>query len=333
MLKMVSADKRVRRMLSLIDMPRVLVLGILLSVAGAADMSVTRGAETPEPGLWGIYSSVLSKAKYVDLTHAFSPTTPLEDDFVPIKVMPARSARTTPGVIKQGDPFAYETVGAAITAYELTTDQIGTQLDPPAHGNEHGATISDLPPTYAIRPLVIINVADKVRANPGYEATLDDIRAWEGKHGAIPSGSVVMFRTDWSKKWNDPVRFKAKPFPGIQLAVLKYLHLERHILFHGHEPLNTDMSPTYEAESWLFHNNFTQAEGVTNLDQMPESGALIAIGFAKPEGGTGGFARYVGIAPADWPHGVTIESQPGAPLPAYELPLRRGADGVLRSAR
>jgi len=69
---------------------------------------------------------------------------------------------------------------------------------------------------------------------------------------------------------------------------------------------------------------------VANLDQVPESGALITIGFAKFEGGTGGFARYIAIAPADWPFGVTLEQQPGAPLPTHTHALRRGADGVMR---
>ena len=77
-------------------------------------------------------------------------------------------------------------------------------------------------------------------------------------------------------------------------------------------------------------HNFAQAEGVANLDQVPEAGALITIGFAKFEGGSGGFARYVAVAPASWPYGVTIAQAPGAPLPKHEHPLRRGADGVLR---
>jgi hypothetical protein len=84
------------------------------------------------------------------------------------------------------------------------------------------------------------------------------------------------------------------------------------------------------AEAWLLRHNFAQAEGVTNLDQVPEAGGLIIIGYAKPEGGTGGFARYIAVAPASWPHGVTIEQAPGAPLPVYPVPLRRGSDGVLR---
>ena len=45
-----------------------------------------------------------------------------------------------------------------------------------------------------------------------------------------------MIRSDWSKKWNDPTRFNEKPFPGVGLDALKFLHLERKILFHGHEP-------------------------------------------------------------------------------------------------
>ena len=114
---------------------------------------------------------------------------------------------------------------------------------------------------------------------------------------------------------------------------IKLLHTERSILFHGHEPLDTDARPgdrLLEGEHWLMHNNFCQAEGVANLDLVPEVGALLSIGFAKPLGGTGGFARYVAIAPADWPHGVSVRDQPGAPLPLQPHPLKRGADGVMR---
>jgi hypothetical protein len=116
----------------------------------------------------------------------------------------------------------------------------------------------------------------------------------------------------------------------VGLDALKFLHLERKILFHGHEPLDTDTTPTLEGEAWLMHNHYTQAEGVANLDQVPEVGALISIGFAKPLGGTGGYARFVAIAPADWQYGVTVGDAPGAPLPKQSAPLRRDEHGVMR---
>jgi kynurenine formamidase len=61
-------------------------------------------------------------------------------------------------------------------------------------------------------------------------------------------------------------------------------------LFHGHEPLDTDSTPNLEGEDWLMHNGYTQAEGVANLDQVPEAGALVVIGYPKFAGGLGGYA-------------------------------------------
>jgi kynurenine formamidase len=292
--------------------------------------SFASAAPGDDLGLWQVYESTFAKAKYIDLTHAFAPGQPVGTAFDQMTVAAARSAITLPGLIAKGEAFSYEKHGVGITAYTLPTDQVGTQLDPPAHWSATGATISELPATYAVRPLVVINIAPQVAKEPGYEATLADVQQWEKRHGVIPKGSVVMFRSDWSKRWNDPQRFTQRPFPGVGLAVLQFLHLQRGILFHGHEPLDTDQSEDFKAESWLLRHNYTQAEGVTNLDQVPEAGALILIGYAKPEGGTGGLARFIAVVPASWPHGVTLQEAPGAPLPEYSVPLKRDATGVLR---
>ena len=302
---------------------------IILMVAVAANR-VTAAAPGRSVDLWRVYHDQLEGAKYIDLTHAFSPGEPAGEGFADLTVTAARAATDIPGLIAKGEPFSYEKQGAGITAYELPTDQVGTQLDPPAHWSANGASISELPPTFAVRPLVVIDVSAKVKKDAGYSAGLDDLKTWERRHGRVPAGAVVMIRSDWSKKWRDAARFTQRPFPGVGLPLLQVLHEQRHILFHGHEPLDTDMTPDFQAESWLMHHNYTQAEGVANLDQVPEAGALLVIGFAKPEGGTGGLARFVAIAPASWPHGVSLREAPGAPLPVYAKPLRRGADGVLR---
>ena len=280
--------------------------------------------------LWSVYETSLKGAKYIDLTHAFHPTQGVWPGFGNAKFKPATAGKDIEGYIKKGETFNFEQHGFIATAYELTTDQYGTQLDPPAHFNRRGATISDLPATYAVRPLVVINMADKVQQDSGYALTLDDVKAWEREHGQIPAGAVVMVRSDWYKKWGDPQRFSSQPHPGVSLDALKFLHQERQILMHGHEPLDTDMTPNLEGETWLLQNNFAQAEGVANLDQVPETGALISIGFAKPLGGTGGYARYIAIAPADWPHGSSVNEVPGVPLPVADHDLQRDENGVLR---
>jgi kynurenine formamidase len=312
------------------DMMRRTILMLTVILFALSFTFIPASAQTSAMQLWDVYSKVFIKAKYVDLTHAFSPTIPVWPGFGNAKFKAGVAGQEIEGYCTLGEPFDYKKHGFITTAYDLVTDQYGTQLDPPAHFYPYGATISDLPATYAIRPLVVIDIHKQVQADPGYHATLADIKTWEARNGIIPEGSVVAVRSDWYKKWDDPKRFPNAPFPGIKLDALKFLHIERKILFHGHEPLDTDTTPNMDGETWLLTHNFCQAEGMKNLDKVPEAGALIVIGFAKPEGGTGGYARYIAICPPEWKFGKSIDELPGAPLPKQPYPNKRDQNGVLR---
>ena len=183
--------------------------------------------------------------------------------------------------------------------------------------------------------LVVVDLTPKVADEPGYHAAVTDVLDWEAQHGTVPAGSVVCFRSDWSRRWDEYAASGSMPatFPGVSLAALKFLHEERSILVHGHEPLDTDMTDNLEGEAWLMHNNFMQIEGVTNTHLLPPSGCLLSIGYPKIQGGTGGYARLVAICPGDWKYGVTISEAPGAPLATQPYPLRRGEDGVLKPTK
>jgi kynurenine formamidase len=292
-------------------------------VSGVAALGLVAAglpAAAQDPGLWGVYNDVLKGAKYIDLTHVITPTIPVWAGFGNSTFAQAKAGRELEGFAAQGDTFTYDKHGFEATAYELTTDQLGTQLDPPAHWAPEYPSIDELPATYTIRPLVVIPMEDKVAQDFGYALQVADIEAFEAEHGQIPEGSVVFVRSGWSKQWPDPALATTAPFPGVGLDALKFLHEQRHILFHGHEPLDTDATPTLEGEYWLMHNGYAQAEGVANLDQVAETGCLVAIGYPKLQGGVGGYARYIAICPPDWPHGVTI-SAADAPLPASDKPL------------
>ena len=70
------------------------------------------------------------------------------------------------------------------------------------------------------------------------------------------------------------------------------------------------------------HNGYAQAEGVANLDQVAETGCLVAIGFPKFGGGLGGYARFIAICPPDWKYGVSVGEVDEAPLPKSDKVLR-----------
>ncbi len=279
--------------------------------------------------LWPVYEQALKGAKYVDLTHTITPNIPVWAGFAQSTFAPAKAGTDSEGFATKGEVYTYAKHGFEATEYALKTDQLGTQLDPPAHWAPEYPAIDELPATYAIRPLVVISIVDQVKANPNYALQVADIEAWEKKHGRIPEGSVVFVRSDWSKVWPDPKLATLKEFPGVGLDALKFLHEERNILLHGHEPLDTDSTPTLEGEQWLMHHGFAQAEGVANLDQVPETGALVIIGYPKFGGGLGGYARYIAVCPPDWPHGATI-GHSDAPLPKSEKPLHYDAAAGMR---
>jgi kynurenine formamidase len=292
-------------------------LGIVMLLLAA------HGCAVSADGLWSTYEQSFENAKYIDLTHTLTPTIPVWQGFGPSTFGPALNP-------ENGEPYRYATDGFEATRYELATDQLGTQLDPPAHWAPEYPAIDELPATYAIRPLVVISIVAQVAENPGYSLQVADIERWESRHGEIPAGSVVMVRSDWSKEWPDPALATRPVFPGVSLAALKFLHERRHILFHGHEPLDTDTTPTLEGEHWLMHHGYAQAEGVANLSRVPETGCLLIIGYPKFKGGLGGYARYVAVCPADWRHGVSVGEVPEAPLPKSDEILQWDAEQGVR---
>jgi kynurenine formamidase len=287
---------------------------VAASAAGAAAVAVavaTPGT-TRSTGLWQVYDQALVGARYIDLTHEITPGIPVWKGFGPGKF----SATVNP---ETGKPYTYAKDGFEATAYRLSTDQFGTQLDPPAHWAPEYPAIDELPATYAVRPLVVISIVPQVKQDPKYALQVSDIRAFEERNGRIPRGAVVMVQSGWSQRWTEnPKKAKALAadpvFPGVSLDALKFLHLQRHILFHGHEPLDTDTTPTLEGEAWLMHHGYTQAEGVANLAGVPETGCLVAIGYPKFKGGLGGYARFVAICPSSTAKGARISGR-DAPLP------------------
>ena len=287
----------------------------------AAAMAILAVGAARADGLWSVYDQSFAHARYIDLTHTIAPGIPVWHGFKPSTF----AATTNPDT---GKPYTYKTDGSAATHYDLQTDQLGTQLDPPAHWAPEYPAIDEIPPTYSLRKLVVISIVPQARKSFGYQMTVDDILAWETVHGRVPEGAVVFIRSDWSKRWPDPKLASETQFPGVTLKALQFLHLERHILFHGHEALDTDTTPTLEGEAWLMHHGYTQAEGVANLDQVPETGCLVAFGFPKFKGGTGGYARYIAICPEGTKTGVA-PSAADAPLPRAK-PLHWDAKAGVR---
>ena len=241
---------------------------------------------------------ILQNKTFIDLTHAFEPGIPHWPNF------PDENRETLywyePGVGSLGTGFfaqRYSIVG-----------QWGTHVDPPVHFVKGLRTVDQINLKEMILPLVVIDVHEKVATNPDYTLTMADITAWENQYNQIPKQAFVAMRTDWSKRWPDPLAMANKDdqgiahYPGWSLEVLKYLYETRKITASGHETTDTDPGiatsrSDYSLENYILSQNHYQIELLANLDKIPVVGALVVVTFPKPKGGSGFPARVFAILP------------------------------------
>jgi kynurenine formamidase len=270
---------------------RIWVRGLCVVAALAASAAVATAAPAEDPSLTDALA-VLKAHLFIDLTHAFAPGIPHW------KGAPDERVKTL---------YTVEKDGFRINEY-CHIGQWGTHVDPPAHFHAGLHTVDQIDLKDMLMPLVVLDVHAKVAKNPDYVLTLDDVAAWEKRHGTVPKGAFVAMRTDWSKRWPDDSKLANKDsagvfhYPGWSREVLQLLYEKRGIAASGHETTDTDPGSSttkddYSLESYILGLNHYQIELLANLDQVPESGAVVWVTFPKVLDGSGFPARVIAVVP------------------------------------
>lgn len=235
------------------------------------------------------YRTIASKT-FVDLTHSFGPDTPVWSGFGQAKMSPAADPKTK-------KPYTIKEDGFRSTFYEMV-GQYGTHVDPPAHFAEGGITMDAIPLKQMILPLIVLDNTPYQAKDPNHAFSVDDLKAWEKKHGRVPKGAFVALRTDMAKDFDaNPERFKRQPFPAWAFETIKFLYEQRGIVANGHESLDTDTTEKMLSETYLLEKGHYQIEVMANLDKVPPKGALIVVTWPKVKQGLGFPARAFAILP------------------------------------
>jgi len=233
---------------------------------------------------------VIQSKQFVDLTHTFSPITPVWSGFGQATMSAACDPKTH-------EPYTIARDGFRSTFYSMV-GQYGTHVDPPAHFSSDGMTMDQIPLKQMILPLVVFDTTPLLDKDPNHALTVADIQSWEKLHGPVPTGAFAALRTDMSKEWaTNPARFKRQPFPAWSLAAIQFLFNERHITAIGHESLDTDTTDSMDSETWILKQNHFQIEAMANLDKVPATGAVIVVTWPKVDHGLGFPARAFAILP------------------------------------
>ena len=226
-------------------------------------------------------------SRIVDLSHPIGKDIPTFD---PAETL---SVRTVSQYDKDGY-FARELV---------LPEHFSTHVDAPAHFVRGTWTADQIPAERLVRPLVVLEVADRTENNPDYLVGVDDIAAWEKQHGHIPAGAVVMAHTGWDRRWNSAPAFRNADikgilhFPGYSVEAAEFLVSAREVAGLGIDTLSVDtgQSSDFPVHRFTSAHSVYHIEAVANLNEVPPVGALVVVALAKVEGGSGSPARVLAL--------------------------------------
>jgi kynurenine formamidase len=236
----------------------------------------------------------LSRSRIIDLSHPFNSQT-LYWPNAPstFKLEKLSYGKTEGGYFYSA--FAYS-----------APEHGGTHLDAPIHFSQTGRTADQIPLTQLIGPAVVIDISAKTKTNADYRLTVEDVRAFERVNGAIKAGTLVLLRTDWSKRWPNKKQYLGddRPgqtdklhFPSYGVEAARLLVNERKVAALGIDAASIDYGAS---KDFVVHQiagaaNVPGLENLTGLDQLPATGAIVVALPMKIEGGSGGPLRAVAL--------------------------------------
>lgn len=210
-----------------------------------------------------------------DLTHTFSARLPVYPAYKPVQIRPR---------------FTIEKDG--FFANEVSFDEhTGTHMDAPLHFAAGGLSADRLPVDRLIAPLAVVSIAARAAKDPDTLVTVDDLLAWEKRHGRLPGGAVVAMHSGWDMK-------NTAHAPGFGEAAARFLVDERDIAGVGVDTLSLDaaVAQKFVAHLALLGAGKYGLELLANLASVPPAGATIILGAPKHEGASGGPVRALALA-------------------------------------
>jgi kynurenine formamidase len=263
--------------------------GVLVGVALGSEDAASLRSPTSLPGF----------TQAVFLSHLNDP---LQTPVFPGD--PAFSLRTVFTVSEDGFALQYVKEG----------EHTGTHYSAPCHFHVHASCAGQLNAGDFILPAVVIDARDAVEADVDHEVTVAELRAWEADHGQIPEGAAVLLWTGCDRFWGPALapdrptyyncgsaagRFRQ---PGFSRAAVRWLIDTGVLADRG--ALGTDTfgpdpgsDPVFKETFLTLRKHRFTLENLTNLGEMPATGAWIVIGGPRNRNGTGAPSSVIGLVP------------------------------------
>ena len=237
--------------------------------------------------------------RVVDLSHTLHPDFPAW--FVPGKER--KSGERTlvpPAIVEVQRVMKFEEVRVNLNKVSYW-EHVGTHMDAPSHFSE-GSTVDKIPAEDLVLPLAVIDIKAKAARDPLAQVTLEDVKAWEAKHGRIPERACLAMNSGWAAHVETP-KFKSlnekgqHQQPAFHIDAIEFIMEERNVVSLAVDTFSFDNLHSPESDvhyKWLGDERWG-IENVNNLDDVPAVGATIVVGQPKIQGGSGGPNRVMAL--------------------------------------
>jgi kynurenine formamidase len=182
-------------------------------------------------------------------------------------------------------------------------EHTGTHIDVPAHAQDGGITVDQLPLEDFIAPLAVVRYGDRADRDNATELTVADIEAWERRNGRLPRGAFVAADATWYRRIDTPAFLnldaaaESMSFPGMSPEAADFLLTQRSIVGFGTDTISLDHSQRLFplVHRMLLTTGRYGLEALANLDQVPDTGATLILGVPKLRGGFGAPVRAMAL--------------------------------------
>jgi kynurenine formamidase len=203
-------------------------------------------------------------------------------------------------------------------------EHLGTHIDAPNHFEKGQPALETLTPEQLFGPGVVLDISERAEQDADAVLTVDDIQAWESKHGRIPDGAIVLLHTGWGRFWGNTARFQNRDargqlhFPSYSAEAARFLVEKRKVRGVGVDNLSIDrgISKDFEVHHIVNAAGKFGLENVANLDKLPPRGFQLIVAPMKIESGTGAPTRIWAVLPkatGDLNHGGTEDPEKTEP--------------------
>jgi kynurenine formamidase len=203
----------------------------------------------------------------------------------------------------------YDDAGPAWYWNNITMgEHAGTHFDAPVHwvtGRE-GLDVSQIPVKHLIAPAAVIDKSAECRENPDFLLEVRDLEEWQSRHGPLPDGGWLLYRTGWDSRADDQKSFlnadeKGPHTPGISVECARWLAESSPIIGIGVETVGTDagaahsFDPPFPGHSFLLGAGKYGLTQLANLALLPATSAVLVVAPLPITGGSGSPARVLAL--------------------------------------